>query len=121
MAYMNRVVAEVEKYDDYEIGETELVLVGEPYEIKTVPGLDKYEHIIGDEVPYAMWCTNSERCKAYFDYVLLNPALIADEQTFDEMNQNEIVKSMPCFPQKGSIQYIDDVLVVKLGKEYSVN
>lgn len=120
MSYMTRVVYSVENFEDYVPGKTQVVFVGGPSELVNIPGLDKYENIVGIDTPYALWMSNSSRCNAYFKYVLLNPAVIADEQTFVEMNKNEIVKSMPVYPAEGSMQYIDDILVVKLGKEYRV-
>ena len=54
--------------------------------------------------------------QAYFDYILLNPAIMADYETWSQMQTNEEVKAMPCYPQEGSVAIIDDVIVVKLGE-----
>ena len=47
---------------------------------------------------------------------LINPAIIADTQTWLRMQNDIRVAEMPCYPADGSMAIIDDILVVKMGE-----
>ena len=48
--------------------------------------------------------------KNYFGYSIS----FVDEERLAELKKNTDVKNMPCFPNDGSIQIIDDTVVIKL-------
>lgn len=69
----------------------------------------------GEWNTYVLGAAGRNYYQAYFDYVLMNPAVIADTDTWNEMQTNSEVDEMPCYPEEGSIAIVDGVLVVKLG------
>lgn len=50
----------------------------------------------------------------YFDYVLGYPVNVTSDSEFDEIISKQEYIDMPVFPEKGYVDYIDNVLVVKL-------
>lgn len=53
--------------------------------------------------------------KAYFDYVLNYPIELVDDETHAKLKESKKVQELPTFPQKGCVQMMDGVLVVKMG------
>ena len=72
-------------------------------------GFEKYEVITG--VEYRSPITFYDTYKDFFRYVLGRPISLEDAGTFES---NESVQKMPVFPKEGSIEMIDDTLIVKL-------
>ena len=52
---------------------------------------------------------------AYFRYILNNPAVLADSDVWNRMQQDARVTAMPCYPDAGCMQMLDGMLIVKLG------
>jgi len=51
----------------------------------------------------------------YYQYIMQLRINLCDDQRKAELRADDRVKQMPVYPQEGSIQMIDDTLVVKLG------
>ncbi len=116
LSLMTRVVYEMEEYDHYEPGETPVVFVGLSEQMDDViSGFEKYRTITGMEQARMSDTRVNYRMQRYFDYVLSNPAVMADDAVWTSIQKAEEVLKMPCYPDDGCITMIDDVLVVKLG------
>ena len=108
-SYMTRVADSMEEHAEYIPGETPVVFIGEGAIGRTMPGFEKFENITGVENQSPITFYNTY--KAYFKYVLGRPISLMDT---DEMECDERVLQMPAYPKEGSIEMIDEILVVKL-------
>jgi len=117
MSLMTRVVARMEMIEDYIPGETEVVFVDLPDHLnEVIPGFKDYWNVIGMTESDMIYVGARDRYQAFFDYMMSLPILLADEDTWEAASQMEAVQQMPAYPAKGSVQMIDDVLYIKLGK-----
>lgn len=106
---------DLNNYDSYIAGETPVVFINEPSCLKSsIPGFEKFERIIGAKSTYGLYYSQKNRIQMYFDYYLITPILLAEDEYWYEMRENEQVKEMADYPAKGSISTIDGVVVVKL-------
>lgn len=109
-SYATRLIHDIEGTDSYEYGVTPVAIIG---------SMDKSTYI--QEVPYLRdinvygnWkspCTYDMSMDVYLN-VYLNAYL--NITSIDETS--DAIANMPIYPAKGSIQYIDDVLVVKVSE-----
>ena len=117
LSLFTRIVYQMERCDGYVTGETPVVFVGTPVALlDTVPGLEEIQDIIGCESPLTLFRNVRARYRAYFDYILLNPAVMADTEIWTKLQSDSTVAQMPCYPQEGCMAIIDGILVVKLGE-----
>jgi hypothetical protein len=107
---MTRIVADIEDMEGYEPGVTPVAFVGtfenSPYIQNLVGFEDILPHGMGKTV-----LTYSGTEKAFLKYelsVLINETSISAE--------DEEVKKMPVYPLNGSVEYVGDVLVVKISQ-----
>ena len=116
---MTRVVAQMEQREDYVFGETPVAFVGafnlygstpEYTSVKPIMGLGESGAIPTDFASYYY-----DAYKTYFDYVLNYPLVFCENAVRDELAQSQQVQDMPAFPDKGYMQMIDGVLVVRMG------
>lgn len=115
LSYMTRVVYTMENCEGYTEGQTPVVFVGEP-DLDTIPGFEKYTRVTGADASAVTGLAEDYRARAYFRYVLNNPAVIPDSDVCSRMEADPRVEAMPSYPQSGSIAMIDDVLVVILSR-----
>lgn len=120
LSLMTRVLSRLDAEPDYHSGETTLVFVGVSRELQhRLPGFEAYYDIIGCEesspIEKAHASYNYNAYAAYFRYILNNPAVMADADTWNRMQKDPRVIAMPCFPQDGCMQMLDGLLVVKMG------
>ena len=109
-SYATRLIHDIEGIDSYEYGVTPVAIIG---------SMDKSTYI--QEVPYLRdinvygnWkspCTYDMSMDVYLN-VYLNAYL--NITSIDETS--DAIANMPIYPAKESIQYIDDVLVVKVSE-----
>ncbi len=112
-----RVVYQMENCDGYITGETPVVFVGKPDALlDKIPGFEHVYNITGCWNSFVLNSNARGRYQAYFDYILLNPAIMADEETWSQMQNNDEAVNMPCYPAMGSVAIVDGVLVVKMGE-----
>lgn len=117
MSLMTRVVARMEMVDDYIPGETEVVFVDLPDNLNEVmPGFKDYWNVIGMTESDMIYVGARDRYQAFFDYMMGLPILLAEESIWNAAAQLEAVQQMPVYPAAGSVQMIDGILYVKLGK-----
>lgn len=116
MSLMTRIVAGMERVEDYIPGETEVVIVGLPENLNEImPGFKDYWNVTGMTSPDMIYTGERSRFQAYFDYMMGLPIQLADGETWNESFQREAVMQMPVYPAKECMQVIDGVLYVKLG------
>jgi hypothetical protein len=117
---MTRVVAEMEHFDEYEMGITEVAFIGVANNDKHVDGFENVSSILGSCSSNSISQDSSKRYynayRAYFEFVLNYPIRLSHYEKQQSLKNNSAVESMPAFPEKGYIQYIDGVMVVKLEK-----
>ena len=112
VSIMTRVLEDVEEYEGYESGKTQVALIGEfsrNYNVavykedrKFVNGSNKTSTTY-PQTTYNFWRSMGSPINGIQDSVIL--------KTYAEMDS---VKEMPCYPYEGYCQMIGDVLVVKI-------
>lgn len=115
VSLMTRVVDDLEERDDYVVGETPVTFVGVPRVFRIYEGFE-----LDPELPVGVYLRSPlyqsrkteiyNSYKKFFTYYLNYPINYCDEY----FNDDERVKAMPAYPEKGYIQNIDGVLVVKM-------
>ena len=119
LSTMTRVVAQMEQREDYVFEETPIAFVGTSHPYGGTPEYEKVMFLIGEwENNAVAWDTSVNHYnayKAYFDYVLNYPLVFCEDAVRNELAQSRQVQDMPAFPDKGYMQMIDGVLVVKMG------
>ena len=117
LSLMTRVVDRMETYDGYLPGETPVYFAGLPDNLnEIIPGFKEYRNVTGMLSTDVLYVPQKDHFQAYFDYILGTPINLTDDAVWAKMRQNPIVAQMPSFPDKNCIAYIDDIMVVKLGK-----
>lgn len=111
----NRIITDLEETDGYTAGETEVAFTGKLSVMKQSAAFRNVSHIMGMNNTTAAGSTaHTDYYNPYysmFRYDLNYPINISDKDYRDDSR----VEKMPSYPQKGYIQFIDGVLVVKLG------
>lgn len=118
LEYMNRVLERIENYEGYQEGVTEVAFVVKiPSSLnKRIPGFENSYKITGNGSSFAI-NGRGDRIyyEAYFNYVMLNPIKLTEQEKWNKMKTNEEVKEMKSYPDNECIKMIDNILVVKLG------
>lgn len=110
-SFFTRIVTDMENTEGYIPGETPVVFIGLP-DLEPIPGFEDIEVTAIDK--RVIRKPNPTFYQAYFDYVMLNPAVMADAKTWRNLQRDKTTLAMPSYPQKGSIRMLDDILVVRL-------
>ena len=114
---MTRIVYRMEDCDEYEPGTTPVVFVGMLEQLnEVIPGFEEYRGITGMDSSAVATTNEDYRVRAYFQYVLNNPAEIADNDTWQTMCSDPRVAQMPYYPEDGCVSMVDGILVVKVGE-----
>ncbi len=111
LSLFTRITADLEEMEGYSPGETKVALVGLPDDL--LQDLPEYNRIrmlrsMHKSLPFLH---NSD----YFKYVLMNSAAVISDGEANNISRNSAVQAMPLYPASGSMQYVNDTLVVKLG------
>ena len=113
LSMMTRVTEDIEEYDGYVREKTPVLFIGTPTHqlaaYKVMPALSGYT---GDH--HYSQISHEHIFPVYYQYVMQLRIKLCDGQRKEELQADERVKQMPTYPQEGSIQMIDDILVVKL-------
>lgn len=109
-ATMNRIVLDIEHYPDYKPGETPVAFVGT---------FEKSDYIIPIEGleslrPYSLGKTSMNYNATIYSLIRFNMSVNMKYSWTDP--SNPYLKTMPSYPQKGYIDMVDDVLVVKISE-----
>lgn len=112
---MNRVIDRIEQIEGYEVGVTEVAIVGnlQNSTISTKRPAFDYESV-GLEPNFS--ATYYRSYDQYFKNYLSYPLNLLPEEKMKEISQKEEVKEMNIFPYKDYAKIIDDVLVIKLSE-----
>lgn len=117
LSMMTRIVCRMESCDGYVSGETPVVFVGRPEQLReALPGFEKYTGITGQHQVEAADTRINYRISRYFQYVLGTKDIVADDECWNAMQTDPRVNMMPQYPEDGCTQLLDGVLVVKLGE-----
>ncbi len=117
LSLFTRIVYQMENCDGYITGETPVVFVGTPDALlDTIPGFEQISNMTGCWDSFVPNSNSRGRYQAYFDYILLNPAIMADSEIWSQMQDNDEVVNMPCYPVAGSVAIVDGILIVKMGE-----
>lgn len=109
LSYMTRVADHMEEQEGYIPGETPVLIIGQNVIGISKPGFERYGVLTGVSGNGSV--TYQDTYKDYFKYVLARPVSLAYN---DELKNSDEIINMPVFPEKGSVQMINEVLVVKL-------
>jgi hypothetical protein len=119
---MTRVLMRLEEREDYVPGETPLVFAGVSDQLQEkLPGFEAYYDITGCEtaspIVKSTASYNYNIYAAYFRYLLNNPAVMADWELWNRMQEDPRVAELPTYPAEGCMQLVDGVMVVRMGKD----
>ena len=120
LSLMTRVLYRMEEREDYVPGETAVVFAGVSDQLQDrIPGFEATYDITGCEesspLEKALTSYNYHVYAAYFRYILNNPAVLAESDVWNRMQEDPRVKSMPSYPDAGCMQLLDGMLIVKMG------
>lgn len=120
LSLLTRIVYRMEDCPGYVTGQTPVVFVGMPDAAleNQVAGFERLYEMVGNEIGYALGVAGQSYYQAYFDNVLQNPAVMADEGTWFRFRKDDRVAAMPCYPAEGSVGMLDGVMIVKLGERF---
>jgi len=113
--YLNRVLYDIENYKNYIDGETKVVIVGVPnMKIEFNNSTDQLRRLVGNMNDFVIPAGEASRYKLYFSRVLHSNVNVIESQ-INDIYLLEKIENMPIYPDKNSIQYFENILVVKLG------
>lgn len=116
LALTNRIIYQIESIDGYIPGETEVIFVGD---LKNNEILNKarpfFNKFLATGLDESYGLTYYLVIENYIVDYLGYPMNIPDQDYADKIAEKEKIKNMPIYPNKGSIEMIDGVVVVKLG------
>jgi len=120
LSFMTRAVAMMEREEGYVPGETTVAFVGVYACGDTTPGMEKLHSIVGLQYGDAIAADSSHYYfnpyRAYFDYVLNYPVRLCSDEEHERLKNDERVQEMPFFPNGDCIRWVDDIMVVKMGR-----
>lgn len=111
---ITRIIDRMEQVDGYVPGETPIAFIGTFNSSPTVVRRSGFESVRGVGLYRNTAITYYVTIGFYFKYVMGYPLNLLSEGNVANIADNAKVKSMPVFPQAGSIQLVENVLVVKI-------
>ena len=119
LSVMTRVIDRAEQTEGYEPGVTPVALVGTMYDSPLAmerPGFERlYE--LSETMNRNLYATSSEEYYPdYFWRILGYPFNLLGNNDRSRVAEMDVVRGMPAFPAKDSVQMIDGTLVIKLGE-----
>jgi len=111
---MTRIMTQIEQRDDYVPGETKLLFAGDiTHHVSHRSELNQYWGYtgVGINTPIQTWSLY----KPYLEYMMgIRVNYCSGEERWALVTDQRVI-DMPIYPQAGSIQMIDDVLVIRVG------
>lgn len=98
--------------EGYIPGETPLVVVGE-VPIAIPAGFEETTKIWPGWYPNAI-TSDHKSIRSYFSFVFGDRAAFCTEEEWAHVTNDLYVQDMPCYPNDGYVDYLDEVMVVKL-------
>lgn len=119
---MTRVLMRLEQREDYVPGETPLVFAGVSEQLRErIPGFEAYYDITGCEtaspIVKSTASYNYNIYASYFRYLLNNPAVMADWELWNRLQEDPRVTALPSYPAEECMELLDGVMVVKMGED----
>lgn len=111
---MTRIMTQIEQREDYVARETKLLFAGDMnYQISQRGELTRYWGYtgVGSNTPIQAWSLY----EPYLEYMLGIEVIYCNGEERWNLVTDQRVMDMPIYPQKGCMQMIDDVLVIKIG------
>lgn len=123
LSLMTRVADRMEMNENYVPGETPVAFVGTFRNGNVLnpvpPGCEPYQKVTGMETSDVLCTDGPDRYQAYFDNVMGIRLNHLDWDAWEELLEDPQIDQMPCYPAKGCVAFLGDVLVVKLGEKES--
>lgn len=118
MSVMTRVIDRAEQVEGYQPGYTPVAIIGTMYNSPLSMERPGFEHLKLEQ--YSMntnnFATTGESFYPYYFWQIHGyPFNLLGEFERKKIAEEQDVKNMPVFPQQGSIQMRDGILVIKLG------
>ncbi len=107
-----RLISDIEEYPGYVVKETKVAFMGVPSTLLNNNN-EAYARAHG---LFAVWPVMAIfHPEHYISYFLCYPATFTPKKQNIALFETEAVQAMPLYPAEGSMQMMDDILVVKLG------
>lgn len=122
LSVVTRVVDRIEQVDGYEPGKTPIAFIGKFSDSPLFAQRDGFEHLKGvglassSSITYTNGSVDGGTIYLYFTSVLGYPLNMVSMNEARSISQSNQVKEMPIFPQNGSVQLIDGMVVVKIAQ-----
>ncbi|MDL2310932.1 glucosyltransferase domain-containing protein [Peptostreptococcaceae bacterium OttesenSCG-928-C18] len=121
-ALTNRLVAKIEEFDDYNYTKNVMIMGNKPDDVfgVTKPELNDLEGFTGIMMPYDYnFFVGRTSAYLYNEYVRTFIGVDLKYPGFKkelEIGASEEFKSMPIYPEEGSIKKIDDIIIIKISE-----
>lgn len=110
LSYFTGVATKMDDVEGYKTGQTKVCFFGADY--KALPwGFDGLEGMFGMSGGFLQNQDFYMYYYRYFQYFLMRSEWIVPQSDVKDM---EFVNQMPSYPEKGCMQFVDDILVIKL-------
>lgn len=114
LSTMTRVLYKIEDIDEYD-NNTYIAFIGNIDIQKEITGTQMINEITG--VDSNSQITYQGTYKRYFKNILQYDINVCSDLEIETLKENEIVKEMPVFPEKGSVKLVDGIIVVKFSND----
>lgn len=111
---MTRVLYKIEDIDEY-ANNTYIAFIGNIDIQKEITGTQMINEITG--VDSNSQITYQGTYKRYFKNILQYDINVCSDLETETLKENETVKEMPVFPEKGSVKLVDGIIVVKFSND----
>lgn len=121
LSTMTRVVDKIETFPEYIMNETPVAFFGK-YPQRTVRGFEDMIQIEG--AGFSGTITSSHPLsyfniyQAYCNYILNCNIRICEDEVWYHLLETPELEQMPCYPEEGCMQIIEETLVVKMNNSY---
>jgi len=114
-AVMSRIVNDIEKMEDYQPGNTKVSFIGSFAGSDELKSPDGFSDIQGYGISdTSLFYHGTEEAMILMELgVNMNIINIRDDESYTDDIESKI-KDMTCYPTNGSIEYIGDIIVIKL-------
>lgn len=114
--YLNRVAYSIESFENYIPGKTKVMFIGIPdMKLQLNDSSDSMRLLAGAANDFTLITSEAYRYKTYFKRTLHSNVNAIDTSKYADLDI-EFINNMPVYPNEKSIQYLDDILIVKLGE-----
>ena len=114
LSTMTRVLYKIEDIDEY-ANNTYIAFIGNIDIQKEITGTQMINEITG--VDSNSQITYQGTYKRYFKNILQYDINVCSDLETETLKENETVKEMPVFPEKGSVKLVDGIIVVKFSND----